>query len=705
MSCTTKKRMGSDESWGASRVATRSGWAALFLFAALPLDTVWAQNAVVGYQLGATQSVGTTIGNNLDVLVPAGDTEDLPSDPVNRLEGIALSTTVNGALSLDFITSTLSHGLVFGANFTQLWPVGVPDAAPQALVDRLSQAQLTTAYLGRLVRPLWGIAFGANYSFDLNGRLGGGSDGSIQSGGGGAGASLPGAQVGSFVINNQTHNLGANVQLEVTRPRWDFAIGASYGYTQNGLFSLSAGTVGQPQSGGTNIGSFVPATVHTLSPSATYRTRFDRRNAFSANLASTYSIPLEAEDDVQVIGIDTTIIPATVPPPETLNNTLTLQYLHTPDRFSSFGLEASGSISFRVASDEEGLPLVDAALSKDTAIGTVRVFYSGRIAAAELEYTLGAGVAQGYLFQRPLGAGVVPDDLFPLHSSIQPVGDFQLRRRFNPVDLSLTGARRLGVGAFGASAVIEDSAALTLSHATRVFGKPLATTAGFNVNRTEGLQRDRFVFDNNANNQAAIAVNSLSAGAELGFAMPLYTDRGFAVDAILTYNFSWSDTDPDGVVLDNRNPACQTVPPGPDCTTIPTITTHTALFVLQATFGRGSLQRAGGVGGARETDALDVYSQVPGSGAALVSSQILNPGASALTGTQGRRPGEPIQERRDSAPVYNRQKRQAQERTAGRQEKPEPKTRQPPKKRAMPPLWPMLPPSDQPNKDPSSGKP
>lgn len=655
--------MGARDGW-------RRGWGALpFLAVSLAGPLVPASASaqlVLGYQLGLTQSVGTTLGDNLNTATflaqqnrgtaqqdNPGQVDDQQTDfdtaglTVSALQGVQLNTQVTANLTADFVTSTVQHALVVGAAVGQLVPLAVPSAeveqAPGQTVDlnaQLRQAittvQATATYLARIQQARWSLAMGANYAFGLNGRLSNGASGGVAGGGLGT---LPAAQAGAFAFNGVTHTAGGQAQLQITRQRWDLATGLVYTYTQNGIYTLAGGALGAQgttTAAATNLGAFIPVNLHALSPTAVGRFRLGRRGLLTADLGATYNRPAQILDEVDVDGITNTITRAPPLPPETLINNLRLEYAHQVGAERNIGVTAVTVFSLRVGTDAQGEPFLGAGLAPDTLIYSARAFYQDRL-PWELRINASVGAAQANLLQAPLGAGGGDPDAFSaVRSSWQPVAQINLQRRFEPIDVTLTAARDVGVGALGASAIVAESGALTLQHVLELGERRLITNLGVNGNRTQGVGRDQFVLAD-PNSPIAAAFNNYGFGATAAMAMPIYTSGLFAIDANLTYNFNWVNTDPD------------------DVTGIPPLVTHVALLTLRAVLGRGTAQNAASVGGRVDADELDAFSANPRDGAPLLTQRLLQQGAPLATGD---RPGQAAQGRRDSRQAYQQSIRQ-----------------------------------------------
>lgn len=633
----------------------------------------WAAAQVVfGYQLGVTQSVGTTVGDDLNTITflaeqdngntqtnansdmgAAGATTVQPTDVttagvnVSALQGIQLNTQATANLTFDIITRTLNHGLVLGLAVGQLIPVAVPDSQIEVageavdlnaqLRERINTLQASATYLARLQRATWSLAFGGNYAFGLNGRLSNGASGGV----GAAVTTLPAAQAGAFAFSGVTHTAGSQIQLQVTKQNWDLVLGTTYNYSKNGIYTLAAGAVGgQGQAGAaaTNVGAFVPANLHAITPTLVTRLRLGRRGVLSLNANSTYSVASEILDDFAVeVNGETIITRAPAAPPETLINTARLEYSHQFGRTRTVGANFASTLSFRVASDAGGVALPGATLATDALINTVQVFFRDNL-PWQVRANLSAGVAQSTLYQAPFGSPVDASAPFALvRSSPEAVGNLTLQRRFEPIDVTLVAARGVGVGALGASAIVAESAGLTLQHILDLGERRLVTSLGANAQRTQGVGQELFG-GVDPNDPLVAAFNNYGYGATAAMALPLIVTGPFSVDATLTYNYNWVNTDP-GDLIDGLTP----------------LATHVGLFTLRGVFGRGTAQGAAGIGGRVDSDELDAFSANPASGAPLLTQRLLRQGAPLQT---GERPGEAVQPRRDSRQAYRQSIRQ-----------------------------------------------
>lgn len=627
---------------------------------------------VLGYQLGLTQSVGTTLGDNLNtqtLLAQQNQANQGAADPtrpggaaapttpantqtaglsVSALQGVQLNTQATANLTLDIVTRTFNHGFVLGMAVGQLVPLAVPESEVQVggepvdinaqLRERITTVQATATYLARLQLSTWTLSLGANYAFGLNGRLNNGASGGV--GGAGGVGTLPAAPAGAFAFNGITHTAGGLFQLQITKLRWDLVFGTNYSYAQNGIYTLAAGALGgQGQAGAaaTNLGAFIPANLHVITPTLVARARLGRRGLLTTDANVSYNVANEIRDGFEVFLDGTTVVTrAPPPPPQTLINNLRLEYGHQFGRERTVGVDVQGTLSFRVTTDAQGVKLPGVGLRADSLIYTARAFWRDTL-PWELRVNAAVGAAQATLFQAPLGgAGGDPDAFEPVRSNWEPVGTLTLQRRFNPIDVTLVAARNVGVGALGASAIVAESAAITFQHIAEFGERRLVSNLGFNANRTQGVGQELFE-GFAANDPLVAAFNNYGLGATAGFAMPILVSGPFSVDAVLTYNFNWVDTDPN------------------DVTNIAPLATHVGLLTLRAIFGRGTAQGASGAGGQVDTDELDAFSANPATGAPLLTQRLLRQGAPLQTGA---RPGEPPEARRDSRQAYQQSIRQ-----------------------------------------------
>lgn len=618
--------------WG----GVRSGvWALVVLTPSLA-----SGQTVVGYQVGLTQSAGGTFGDDLTQIQQRQQNPAQAGAEVQSLQGIQLNTTVTGNLTVDMIGNVASHGLVFGVAASQLLPFAVPDTAQAALRQQLSTLAATATYLARVQQARWNFNLGGGYTFNLNGRLQSGADGSLQ-GGVGGGGTLPAASAGAFAFNGISHTFNALTSLQLVRTRWDLTFGLNYTYTQNGVYSLAAGALGaQAQGGaaGTNVGAFIPANLHTISPQLAYRTRIGRRGNLNTSLITNVSLAQEIRDDVTVTGTVTTIVPGPPPPPQTIVNTALAEYAYNFDEAQALGASLTGIFSLRLPTDARGVTLPGAGLGPDTLITTARVFYRDDLPWA-LRLEAGAGVAQAHLLQAPLGAPVAAEDFEAIHSDPQPIADLRLTRRFEPVDVVLAASRAVGVGALGASALVADAASLTFTYTGDFSDRRVVANLGFNAQRARGVGREAFEALG-TDPRITAAFNNQGFGLNAGLLIPLFESGGFFFDSALTYTFTYSDTDPQDVLG------------------IDPLRVHAGLFTLRGTWGRGTAQGASGAGGASDSDELDAFSANPRDGSPLTTARLVQQGARNFD-LPGQRPGQGQAEaRRDSRQAYQQSLRQ-----------------------------------------------
>ncbi|MCB9652538.1 MAG: hypothetical protein H6729_00205 [Deltaproteobacteria bacterium] len=612
--------------------------------------------AVFGYQVGVTQSVGTTVSDNPEVFQAQDDVVNNQAG-VARLQGLELGTTVNANVTVDAATATFEHSGIVGASFSQLIPTATNEDLQALLRERVTTVQATAGYLGRRTSPTFTWAWAARYGFGLNGRLGNASNGSVE--GGGAGNTLPGAELGAFIINGQTHTLDLETAVEFLRPLWDTRVGLTYGYANNQVFTLVGGGQSGSASSGqntttTNIGAFIPITAHTFGASANYRRRI-RRSTIEAGSSAFFTLPVVPDGSGTSAGI------IQVPQMITDNTNVVYSWQHTPDRL--FGAEATATINFRqpivtnaatnVASSEGGMSL-------DTLILGARGIYQDFYRWGEIRIHTHLGVAQANILQAPAeGLGT---DAQGTSTSFQPIYGrphlifaLELGREFEPFDLSLRVERALNAGALGMAAIISDQASAVLGYFPEIADRRLAIEVGFNAGRNREAEATGSANVATATNEGsraiAVANNNDSLGATAQVAVPIYVEGSFAIDTSLAYGFSWVDRDPANV---------QTNPP-----LFPT-RTHTALFVLRGTWGRGTLQQATNAGGQQEFDPEDPTYTRNADGARLGSSQLLGSSAPSLS-ERGRRPGEAPTERQDSISAYEAQRRRKEAEDAARQ--------------------------------------
>ncbi len=597
---------------------------------------------VLGYQLGVVQSAGGTFGDPVNPLLVGDDVEQ--TNNVQQVQGVQLNTTVTANVTVDAVTDLINHGLVVGAAYTQLLPFAVPEEAQATLRERQSTFNATAQYLARIQEARWGLQFQAGYVFSLNGRLPTAGTGQV---GANADATTPATSFGLFSLNAQAHTFNAQIQHTLNRARWDLLSGVGYNYAVNGIFTLAAGGLGAQnqaaQNGqigvGTNLGGFILQNVHSITPQVEYRRRVNARNTFIARANAALALTQAPEDQVTVDGIETQIVAAQIALPPTLVNNAEALWTYNANNERQIGGSLAGTLGFRVPTDGNFNPLPGAGLGPDTVIWTARAFYQDLL-PLETRLTVGAGVAQATLIQPPLGAPGDPSTFESVRSNLTPIVDATLRRRFEPVDVALAVGRAVGVGAFGASAVVTDTAALTFTHVTQ-WEMPLTTTIGFNAQRTQAVGQDLFR-GINPNDPIVAAFNNQGFGAVANIAYPIYREDPFAFDIAASYNFTYNDLDPNDVL--GQDPVRQ----------------HLALFALRGTFGRGAAQQAVGAGGRRDTDELDAFSANPRDGSPLVTQRLLGQGAPMLQ--RGERPGLPPREagRRDSRQQYQQSLRQEQ---------------------------------------------
>jgi hypothetical protein len=615
-----------------------------------------------GYQLGVAQSAGTTVTNNQDLIV-----ESSATPPAARLQGVTLTTNAGANVTLDMATNVLSHAAIAGASIGQILPFAVPGAAVGAVDARVTTLQATAQYLGRVEQQGWGLAFGGGYALGSNGQLGTGADGSVQ--GGGAGATVPGTQIGAFLVNGITHTVNARAQFQITQLRWDLTLLSTYVFARNGVFNLAPTIPGSTQASpslgaSTNIGGFVQATTHTWTPLLTYRARVGESNLFSASAQSIFTMPLPPDDTTANVDGRTISIHTPQPIAKTLylNGSLAWLYNATIDR--AFGVRAISVFNLRdptsalTEEPEKGGPVRPDAL-----------IYGGRALYIDLlpwrlRVNAEVGAAQPWIFQAPFGQYVPFDAHFDrIRGKWTPIFTVTVQRFFEPITATLGVVRDVSVGALGASALVNETASLSLLYRFKVIGLhaelPAALSVGFNANQRRGIGSEQFrqapqpapppcdptmlppgTPCPGAANALAVALDSRGFGANALASMRLYQEGDFALDTIVSYNFNWLDADPDGV----QASADGTIGRRP-------FMTHIALVTFRGAWGRGPL--AAPPGGAMLGPFATGQDGLP-----LGSTRLLSPDAPLLDNARGARPGLPANEQRDSIEVYERTREQ-----------------------------------------------
>ena len=686
----------------------------LALISVASVGSAHAQDTLWGYQFGVVQTVGTSLTD--DELqftggpVLTGTAADAAPNGVQRVTGGQLNTTVTANATLDLLTNTFEHGLLFGVQFDQLVPVGVPDEAASALRDAATGITGNANYVTRLVRPTYGLALGAGYAFVSNGRLDNAAAGNQA---GVANDSLPGAAAGPFLVNGQTHTINLNPQLQLTQRNWDLNINPAYVYTDGGVFNLNA-VGGANADGGApapalTAGAFARASSHSVGTQVEHRYRFSGRNNLNTTGNVEWLIPLRQSliDDPATDVNETDAALAANAVPQTIVTGVDLQYLYDagPDR--RFGVEAGTILTLRAPDTNTptfgaDMTPTDEPVALDAFIYAVNLVYIDRIRAADLNVQISLGVAQPTLLQPPLGvlpaaicrdpgfeAGADADtcmDLFipeagdfdSVRAPLQPVGAIRLQRTFDPVEMTFDLQRAVDVGALGAGAVITDNAQLALQHELRLSpGRSITTEIGFNAIRVRGAGSDLFGLSFDEANALAATLSSFTIGANAAIGMPLFEIGSMVVDATIAYDFAYVDLDPDGTIIDQFNIANEARimmdldPLERPLAGDPTIT-HTGLLTLRAVFGRGTLQTgtapagtaaAGGGGGGGG----GAFSADPRTGSPLATSGLVE-GEAALSGTDGDRPGRPPRptSQREAQQKSQRQKK-VDKQAAGRQ--------------------------------------
>ncbi|MBK8012728.1 MAG: hypothetical protein IPK13_15355 [Deltaproteobacteria bacterium] len=603
-----------------------------------------AAQTVFGYQVGVTQSVGTTVTNNSEVFQAQDDVLN-GQVGVARMQGLELGTTVNANMTVDLATSMFEHSGVIGASFSQIIPTATNEDVLNTFRERVTTLQATAGYLGRRITPTFTWAWAARYGFGLNGRLGNASNGSVQ--GGGAGNTLPGAELGAFVVNGQTHTIDVETSFEFLRPLWDARIGLNYGYANNQVFTLVGGLNSSANTGTTNIGAFVPMTAQTVGASVSYRRRI-QQSTIEAGASALLTLP-QAPDVTGTSTGSASSSAGILQAPRSLTQNMNVRYSWQQTSERAFGAEVTASTNFRepvttVAGSIGG------GMSLDTLILGARGIYEDFYRWAEVRVYAHLGVAQANIFQAPAegvgtGSQNAATSFQPIYGRVHPIFALGLEREFAPFDLSLRLERGVSVGALGMAAIASDQASLVIRYFPVIAHRHVAMEVGFNAGRSREVEptgsANVATASNPASRAIAIANNNDSLGATGQVAVPIYVEGAFAIDASFSYGFSWVDRDPANAETD---------PP-----LLPTMT-HTGLFVLRGTWGRGTLQQATGAGGLQASDAEDPAYTRDGEGSRLGSSQLLTGDAPSLS-ERGRRPGEAPTERQDSISAFEAQKR------------------------------------------------
>lgn len=591
----------------------------------------------LGYQLGLSQTFGTTVSDTGAVAPGATPNDDTA---VNRtITGFQLTTALTGNVSADILTSTFDHGIVAGGSISQLI---IPQEEGR-LRTNIFGANLN--YVSRLQRPLYGLAFGAGYSVTSNGRSCSAANGAVD-------AICPrpdiNNQAGTYVITGLAHQATGTAQLQLTRRRWDFNLQTTYTFSENAAYSLATGVGAQATA--SNIGGFLRVRSHAVSPLASFRTRVGRSGVLNIGALSTYTLQIEPQD--ATITGTTAMVAAQLPLPTTWNNSAQIGYVHSLTTERAIGGEINASMNFRVAQDPNTQePFKNEGPTPDSLIFEAVATYSDFL-PWELRVNLDAGVAQPTLFQPPLGRLVTfPSDFETVRGGLEFVFNASVQRFFDPINATLSAGRNVTVGALGISAVVNEQASLALQYQPEIFGRVAQVNLGFNVQQTGGIGSDPSVglatgCDPSGVNGPLctpeqlilLAFNNRGFGINVAVGAPLFQAGDLAGAISATYNMNWLDPDPQGRLdLDH-------------------FVTHTALAQISLNFGRGPLARDGL--GFRETDELDAFSMDPRSGSPLVSSRLITQGAPMLSGTEGAKPGQPPAPRRDSRQEYEQSKRQ-----------------------------------------------
>jgi hypothetical protein len=613
---------------------------ALILTIVMSAERASAYEMITGYQIGAQQSVGTTVSNNQSLFVQPltmGMAPGTPTSGASRLEGVQFITNANANATFDLLTPELDHALVLTTNFGQILPVDVPANAALTLSSPLTTFLASAQYLARIEQPLWGVAFAAGYSFSSNGQLSAAANGGVQ-GTTAAPAPLAGTQVGAFTINALSHMVNGRGELQLTRARWDLRFITTYQFQSNGFFALAPGTIGAMMAPNvpvtTNLGAFVRATTHVITPSLIYRARVGTRGNLTLGETSVYTIPVASNS---------------IPPTafaRTLVNTGSLAYRYNYSLDRSVGVRGTTTFGARVPTD----PVTQffgttGPLKADVLVYSARLTYSDLL-PYNIRFTAELGAGQPWIFQPPLGVPIPFNAVFdPIRGDWTPVLLVQGQRYFDPFTLNLALTRDVTVGAFGASAVVVNAASLTLTYLVPWRERPSTLVLGMNANQQRGLGTDLY----GPGTPAGVplfraAATNRGLGASALFTVRLFSQNDFNIDGTGAYNVTWFDPDPD---RSQPNPA--------GGLGLPSFTTHAVLFTLRGSYGRGTLQRSGLSG--RDSSELGAFSADPRNGSPLTSSRLIQQGAPLLDNTRGLRPGLPPPDQ--SVQDYERARQQA----------------------------------------------
>lgn len=586
---------------------------------------------IVGYQLGLTESLSATYGDDLNTVTaaieaadeaaadrPGGATTAVSAVDARALarelrgmQGLVSDTTASASLTLDLPGRVYDQGFLLSAAISQIIPSLVPDLpedlalpteAQYTLRENTTTGRAGIEYIGLLRMGQGSLRMRLGYQLLANGRLEAGPNGGY-AGNAAVTAAYPTASAGIFGFNAVTHQAGASLDHQLNYRVWGLRTILGYDYTKNGVYNLAAGAI---DAGGTSdIGAFVQADVHTFNASAELRLTLSRRDQLFVLWSHTLTLPEQVDDELIVTGTDTVVVPAAAAIPKTWLQRGQLRWEHQLRAERWAGLSFTADYNERVPSDTLGNSQPGGVLEADTLIISPRATYRDHLLRWELRINASAGAAQAYLLQPPIGAEVDQDSFETIHSDWQPVFNLTLNRRFAPVDVQLMVERNVGVGAFGASAVITDAAELTARYQLPI--SRIVFTAGANINRTQGVDKDKFRASNAQDALQMTAFNNWGAGAQLGVMLPIYRAGQLSVDLQAGYLYSWANTDPDHLL------------------NIPSTDTHTGVVALRMLWGRGTAQRAAQAGGQGADAEAGAYGADPRTGAPLLSSQFYTP--------------------------------------------------------------------------------
>ena len=634
-----------------------------------------AAQGVFGYQLGVSETFTTSLSDDESEFLLAAD----EAAGVVRLTGLRSTTAVVANLTYDIVGRVVDHAFLVGLTVTPVVPLSVPVGVTRALDETTLGLVATAGYIARHVRPRWGLAFGTNYGFSMDSLMGLGATGADAAF---APSTVGDAGAGSaFLVRGQTHVGNVDGELQLTRFRWDATFGLNYGITHGGLSPVGVAGVDDATlalageaAGATSRGEFVRATTHALTPSIVFRRRVGRRHTFSMRASTTYTLPDDRGADPTEAG------PLPLTTPETLTNGFTVDWAYTASARRTLGALTTMSFGLRTVADASGRVAYDRSdsaltLAPDAFVIQLRGTYDETLRWGDIEITASLGVGVPMLMQWPIGQATFcgpkssgtaertpctfTDDttgttaegstyayafskahfydttLYPeierrptmvgdaVAATPEPVFTVTAARTFEPVRLTVSAGRNVGLGTLGAPAIVTNflttGAAWVIDFGTRA----LTLTGGASLAEVFGAgslppPRSEPPPTGAATDAAAepepLPTDGFTAGLTFGAGMPLFDAGDMSMDATFAYGFRRS-------VVPVRDP----------------FSAHTMFLTLRATYGRGPLQAGRDV---FRTAELDAFTRNPESGSPLVSARLINQGARFLDGAAGRRPGE-----------------------------------------------------------------